>query len=476
MELSELKKTLKSGYTYTIKSGEYPKSKITIKSSGTIDNPIHIVAEDVIISNKSYLNIKGSNIIIEGFTFQNIDINKMIKLEGDNIVFRNNVVEGMKRDVECIVRVTGQYCRLMDNRFSYFDKKGCLIVVQHKEKKPSYCLLDGNSFGDRREIKGNGGEIIRLGDSKSSLWDGCNVLYNNSFNSCNGEIEIVSVKSSKNVIYNNKFLNSKGGLCLRHGRDNLVAYNYFDGSYTEGSSGIRITGKGHRVFYNTLQYLEDEEPFRSALSIMCGEIDNELNGYEPVEDTEIKFNDFINCRDVMSIGVNNKRKSNVKPKNLTITDNRIIKCVGMFNMNKKVLGYEDSKVTDNKILKYDQKLIVKKPNLTDKEDIKEVYERLYKLEDEDIETKEDKEVESEKKEEDKTDLSKLVVNKVEKLVIGMEDDEEKVDNEYLERNKEAPANRELLKVLDEMKEEFREEVERMNKRLKTLQRISDLLN
>jgi hypothetical protein len=355
----------------------------------------------------------------------------MVKLEGDYIQLRNCVFEGMKKDVECILRVTGQNCKILNNKFSYFDKKGCLIIVQHTEDKPSFCSIMGNSFLDRREGKGN-------------------------FNMCNGEIEIVSIKCCKNVIYANKFLNSKGGLCLRHGRDNVVAYNYFDGSYTPGSAGVRITGKGHKIFYNTFQYLEDDEPFRSALTIMCGELNNKLNGYEPVENVEIKFNDFIHCRDVMSLGVNNKRKSNIKPKNLIITENRIIKCVGMFNMSKKVLGYESSKVTDNKILKYEQKLIMKKPeNSYYDMDIIDVYEKLYNLQDEVIITKEDKEIEIEnnKNKEEKEDISKKVVTKLDKVISGS----------YCEAE-------------ENMKKEFEEEMKTTKKRLEALKNLAELLN
>ncbi|MHA2344249.1 MAG: chondroitinase-B domain-containing protein [Candidatus Hodarchaeales archaeon] len=482
MELLELNKKLNEGHTYNIKSGEYPKSKITIKSSGTADNPIHIVADNVILSNETTLNIKGSYVIFEGFVFQNVNINKMVKLEGDYIQLRNCVFEGMKKDVECILRVTGQNCKILNNKFSYFDKKGCLIIVQHTEDKPSFCSIMGNSFLDRREGKGNGYEIIRLGDSNSSLWDGKNIIYNNSFNMCNGEIEIVSIKCCKNVIYANKFLNSKGGLCLRHGRDNVVAYNYFDGSYTPGSAGVRITGKGHKIFYNTFQYLEDDEPFRSALTIMCGELNNKLNGYEPVENVEIKFNDFIHCRDVMSLGVNNKRKSNIKPKNLIITENRIIKCVGMFNMSKKVLGYESSKVTDNKILKYEQKLIMKKPeNSYYDMDIIDVYEKLYNLQDEVIITKEDKEIEIEnnKNKEEKEDISKKVVTKLDKVISGSycEAEEKKEGDEGdLSSQKLRPANKELLEIIEDMKKEFEEEMKTTKKRLEALKNLAELLN
>jgi len=377
MELSKLNTKLSPGNTFIIKEGEYNKSKINIKSSGTAESPITILSEDnVIITGKTVIRITGSHIIFTGFTFRDIDINKSIKLEGDHIQFTRNTIDHVKKDVEFVIGVYGSHCRIDNNIFKNFDKLGVIICLFPKIMTPLYCLIDKNSFVERKKMKKKTDtEMIRIGDSKTSLFDCKSFVYSNTFNLCSGGIEIISVKSCKNVIYNNKFIHCGGGVCFRHGKDNLAMYNYFLGS-NEECSGIRVTDSGHRLFYNTFEKIQNENTFRSALSIMNGEIDNKLNGYAPVSNIVVKYNDFIDCENCMSIGVINKRRSNIKPTNIDVSENRFIKCRGMFN-NDKNKGAAKSTITDNKIIKYDQKLNIELPYEYENVDIKLFYENSY---------------------------------------------------------------------------------------------------
>lgn len=378
MILDKLNNKLKAGLTYMIDDNEYTNNKIKITSSGTKDLPITIQAENVILSNTTTLRIIGSNIIFSGFTFQDININKMIKLEGSNIRFENNTIQTLKRDVEFILGIYGQYCRVSNNTFRNFDKMGVIVNILVNKDKPNFCLIDNNKFNQRKSMEGkNGAEMIRMGDSKTSLLDCKSILYANMFNLCNGEIEIVSVKSCKNIIYNNKFIDCEGGLCFRHGKDNLAIYNYFNGVIKKEASGIRITDSGHRIFFNTFENIANENPFRSALSMMNGEIDNKLNGYAPVKDIIAKYNDFIYCENCLSIGIFNKRKSNVIPENVDVSENRFIKCSNVFNTSKKVKGHKKSKVTDNKLLKHDQKLNIENTKELSNVNIEEFYNNTY---------------------------------------------------------------------------------------------------
>lgn len=375
MELNKLNGKLQKGSTYMIKDGEYPNSKINIKSSGTKELPITISAENVILSNKTTLKITGSHIIFNGFTFQDINVNKMVQLIGNNIEFVGNVINTLKKDVEFVIVVYGLNNRISNNRFSNFDKFGVLINLVLNKDNALYCLVDNNSFNERKSMNSkNGAEIIRLGDSNSSLLDCKSVIYNNIFNNCNGGLEIVSVKSCKNVLYNNKFLNCEGCLSLRHGKDNLVLYNYFSG-INELSGGVRLTDKGHRLYYNTFENIISKEPFTTAICVMNGEVENKLNGYAPVENITMKYNDFLTCENCLSLGVNNKRKSNILPKYLDITNNRFIKCYNMFNVSSKVKGHKNSKITDNKLIKYDQKLNIEK--VKNVKDIKQFYNKVF---------------------------------------------------------------------------------------------------
>ena len=475
MEFKELNFKLQEGNTYIIKDDEYHNEKIILKSSGTPENPIVISTENAILSQKTQLTIKGSNIIIEGFTIRNCMINKMINIEGNNIIFRNNVIEGLKKDIKSLIKVVGQNVRITKNKFVYFDKEGCLIFVQHKKDKPSYCLIDNNTFGNRK--KGERNELIRLGNSESSLWDGCNILYNNTFSMCYGDNDVVSVECCKNIIYNNKFTNCEGGLSLRYGKNNFVLYNYFDGSYTPNSSGIKICDTGHKIYYNTLMYFDtNDNPSRSPLTVMCGQLNNKLYGYAPVENVDIKQNDFISCNGVLSLGVKNKSTSNIKPKQLKITENRFIKCVDLYYLDeKKILGYEDCIITNNHILKYDQKLLIKKPENIDKMKINELYEKLLNLDfNNDVITKTDEIIEKEQeknkiiRKEPKTD-----VKFSRDIVIKDNDEEKKYNPPPTHKN---DNNDDMIETLKELQVEYQSELIKLKRRVSNLDKIIKLLN
>ena len=470
MNFLKLNGTLKEGNTYIIENNEYPNDKVNIKSSGTKDLPITIQADNVILSNTTTLRITGSNIIFSGFTFRDINVNKMIKLEGDNIQFCNNTIQVLKRDVEFVLGVYGSNVRVNNNTFRHFDKMGVIVNVMVNKDKPNYCLIDNNNFNERKSIKGkNGGEMVRIGDSKTSLFDSKTTLYGNFFSLCSGEIEIVSVKSCKNIIYNNKFINCEGGLCFRHGQDNMALYNYFLGE-NENSAGIRLTDSGHKLFYNTFEKIKNDNPFRSALSIMCGETDNKLNGYASVLDCVAKFNDFINCENCLSIGVNNKRKSNILPENLDISQNRFIKCSNMFLTDKKVKGHKNSKITNNKLLKYEQKLNIETTKKLDNINIKNFYLTSYNQDFSTNSVIEEKEPQKSLPE-PVIDITDITKHNLGDLIITDDDDIVEISciGELEDKNKG------LLNKLEILRKSFEELYEFNNKRNEVIKRIIDNL-
>ena len=65
---------------------------------------------------------------------------------------------------------------------------------------------------------------------------------------------MVSIKSCDNTIRYNTFLSSLGTVSLRHGHRSIVEGNYFLGEGkkigTDGSGGIRVYGKDHKIINN----------------------------------------------------------------------------------------------------------------------------------------------------------------------------------------------------------------------------------
>jgi poly(beta-D-mannuronate) lyase len=128
-----------------------------------------------------------------------------------------------------------------------------------------YDRIDHNYFKKNSPRAVNEQESIRIGWSEMSKSNGYTTVEFNLFEDCDGDPEIVSVKSSDNTIRHNTFLKSYGTLSLRHGNRNRIEGNYFFGgnkpigTSPAGSTlyigGIRIYGKDHVIINNDMQGL-----------------------------------------------------------------------------------------------------------------------------------------------------------------------------------------------------------------------------
>lgn len=184
-------------------------------------------------------------------------------------------------------------------------------------------VIEANSFGKRLKLGKNGGEILRVGDSDSSMQNArCRVM-GNLFEECNGEVEVISNKSCENVYEGNVFRNCQGTLTLRHGNRCRVAGNAFFGNGRPHTGGIRIIGEGHRVIGNYLEKLEGAEA-RAAICLMNGIEKSPANGYFQVKDALVTGNYINQCRESINIGCADKDvKAPLGPLSSVMADNVI---------------------------------------------------------------------------------------------------------------------------------------------------------
>ena len=172
--------------------------------------------------------------------------------------------------------------------------------------------LHGQPYG------GNGAEIIRIGNSWSSQLESHTLVEDNVFLHCDGENEIISVKSCHNILRRNLFFESRGGLVCRHGHDNILESNTFVGNNIEGTCGIRLINQGHTVYDNLLCRLGGfgllvrmgiyERPNAST------DIQKEpLTSYHRAENIDISHNAFIDCKTIdLGSGSGDKEPRNVR--------------------------------------------------------------------------------------------------------------------------------------------------------------------
>jgi len=168
----------------------------------------------------------------------------------------------------------------------------------------------------------NGQEIIRIGDSTTSMqYANCEVR-NNFFDRCNGEIEIISNKSCGNIYANNVFFECSGMLTLRHGNDCTVAGNYFFGNGVSNSGGVRIIGEDHKVYNNYFENLRGTN-FRAALCIVRGKLNSVLNDYFQVKNAFVVFNTFVNCSQAFCVNYNGSTAYTMPPVGTVIAHNHV---------------------------------------------------------------------------------------------------------------------------------------------------------
>ena len=381
---------------------------ITITESGTYDlstNKIH------------KLIIKADKVLIKNLKMNKLD-NKSVQLLGNDITLSNCSFSECRKG-EQFIQVKGQRCRITNCVFERFNEKGVCICISVYKNKEGYCLIDNCNFRDMKEGTSNGWEVIRIGDSKSSLYDSKSMIYNNFFTNCDREIELISVKSCSNIISFNKIIDCKSGIVLRHGRRNKVINNYIHGNYRKGCCGIRIIGKGHIIKYNTIEgIINKENPFRTAIAVLCGEENNKLNGYEPVKDTQITYNDILGCEVAFSIGVHCKRGKQVLPEKLLIEGNKVVKCNFTFNDDPKCLGAIKSFIDNNHIIDKDIKIETKKgEDIKDNVELINFYQQINMIQQEMPDSEdEEKDIIIVDKEEDKDDINfKDMLNEIERL-------------------------------------------------------------
>ena len=148
-------------------------------------------------------------------------------------------------------------------------------------------IAKGASFDDIvKEWRSNGGETIRIGTSDESLSASNTIVERNIFEGCDGEVEIVSVKSGGNIVRGNLFLASQGALVLRHGNGNLVERNVFLGKGKANTGGIRVINRDQIVRGNYIEGTRGTS-FLSAIAVMNGVPNSKINLYHQVANAVI---------------------------------------------------------------------------------------------------------------------------------------------------------------------------------------------
>ncbi|HCD34309.1 MAG TPA: hypothetical protein DER01_18000 [Phycisphaerales bacterium] len=364
-QLNDVCKYVQPGDQIIWKDGTYADQDIKFAPLNRADDqkPITLRAQTpgkVVLTGSSRILIDGKRLVVSGFDLNggSIPSDWVIRFENGS-----------------------QFCRLTQTRIH--DKNGDghkakWVYIHGLDHEIDHCtftnkiiednlltvwLNDGDSQkGVRHHIhhnyfanrpKGtdkNGWEIMRIGDSKTSMQAGRVKVSQNLFEKCDGEIEVISNKSCFNLYENNTFLHCKGQMTLRHGNHCVVRDNVFIGEGHALNSGVRIIGEGHIVEGNHLEKLGGEM-FYGAIVMNNALSNGPLHGYWPVKDCVIRNNVLIECRTPFDIGVKSDRsKAFVSPTDTLIEGNTVINPIGLSviqfrNKNQGQLTWKNNRIT-----------------------------------------------------------------------------------------------------------------------------------
>ena len=310
----------KPGDIIELKDGTYSEELI-LTGKGTAEEPIQIRAENiggVEIVNK--VTIQGDYLSLVGFRFSGKGEIRIQHSKGCRV--SRCRMTNLNAGKWLVVDISSRNIELDHTLFEKKENnrilgKGCQMVQFILSNTNESHYIHHNYFRDiPKGKKGNGFETLQLitkGNPKDPKGgDTGNRIEYNLFERCDGEAEIISVKSNGNLIKGNTFLDCHGELVLRQGHRNVVDGNWF----LNGKGGVRLQGRDQVVVNNYFEGLS------SGLRMMNGIGEGKKVMYVRVENALIANNTFINCEQTFRIGMNHSKfPPGVVPKKCIIANN-----------------------------------------------------------------------------------------------------------------------------------------------------------
>jgi len=333
-----------------VNNGSYNLSSLTINRSGCELKPIVITAKNqgqAILNGNTALVLDGvKNVTIKGFSFEAANIGTGIKILNSNRVriTRNSfkITENASCNWVYIGDTFGSTDSLKsgNNRVDYnvFDGKtqpGKFIVLDGNiDQQSRHDTISYNLFKNNGPRVDNEKESIRVGVSTLTRSSGYTVIEYNRFVDCDGDPEIVSLKSCDNIVRYNTFVRCLGTLSLRQGFRNTAEGNYFFGEGKTaifnggiiGCGGIRVYGKDHKIINNYFHGLTGYK-WDAAITITNGNVLNNTTSnseHNIPENLVVAFNTLNNNFSNIEIGFDNGGDYNKAPVNCLIANNIVI--------------------------------------------------------------------------------------------------------------------------------------------------------
>ncbi len=291
---------VRPGDTIVVANGIYQGWKVRLPSviSGRDGQPITIRAATpggVVFRGPSRWRIEGAHVVLAGFVFEQSG-EETIHILGDRnrltaLTFRESGADDSS--FPPIVRIDhgASYNEIDQNLFIGSKSVSITIAVPARAAQgvPRFNHLHHNRFQDIERLRDNGQEPIQLGtgsgNGKSCLHETESLVEFNTFLRASGDTELVSNKSSGNIIRHNVAVDSDGGLSLRCGNETRVEGNIL----VRTRSGVGITGDGHIVINNLI-----DNPRVHGIVLVAGSKRKGKRGFDPATNALVAHNTILN--------------------------------------------------------------------------------------------------------------------------------------------------------------------------------------
>jgi poly(beta-D-mannuronate) lyase len=290
-ELARAVASAAPGSVVTVANGTYAGWKVDLLKGGAAGAPVVVEPESpkgVTFTGATSLRLTGDHLTVRGFRFEGTGKDgpkwsANVELTGDH----NRVTDCAFTDAAGgtavytgIVFVTKTADEAEIDHLTFRGSHTISVkVAVSVDDVPRNTRIHHNTFEDIEIAGGNGGEPIQLG-SGGRATDAKFLratVEHNVMRRVRADPELISNKSSGNVIRHNRLYDSEGEIVLRGGDACVVEGNLL--VRTDG--GIRVCGRGHRIVNNVV--LEA----KSALFLTYGGM-----YYDPARENVIAHNTF----------------------------------------------------------------------------------------------------------------------------------------------------------------------------------------
>jgi arylsulfatase A-like enzyme len=349
-EVLALSGKLAPGDQLVLGKGPWKDAQFVFEGHGTMDAPILIRPEkpgSVVFQGESSVRFHGEHLVVHDLTFRGITVS-----QDKRIIFGVGNGEAKPADHCLFHRLRFEDCGSA-NPVERTRLHVWLMAVQGRSNTIARCTFRGlknigqmlgaaelplhglqqlhvldNQFLDRPYLDNqNGYEVIQIGWSGARARPAGSLIQGNTFERCDGENELITLKASDMVVRNNRFLASQGVLCLRTARRVLVQDNLFDGQGRENTGGVRIQGDDHVLVGNTFRDLrQPKDYYYWPVSLMAADLEtygdtDALGGYGRAKNIFIVRNRFEGCEKRLAVGIYQRPDFPLLPQNIRASEN-----------------------------------------------------------------------------------------------------------------------------------------------------------